>query len=61
MLYLDVKVNETWRIGDITVTLIQKSGQLARLSINAEKDKKIHKIEKGSTLHVRENDIITPE
>ena len=61
MLYLDVKVNETWRIGDIKVTLIHKSGQLARLSIDAEKHKEIRKIEKGITLHVRENGIINPE
>lgn len=38
MLHLDLKINETIQIGDVLITLIKKTGQLARLSIDASKD-----------------------
>jgi len=60
MLYVDVKINETLQIGDVTLTLVKKTGQLARLYIDADKDKVICKVDKGIGLHVRENDIIHP-
>jgi sRNA-binding carbon storage regulator CsrA len=61
MLYIDLKVNEVLRIGDVTVSLVRKSGQLARLSIDADKSKEVKKITRGISLQVRENDIIQPE
>jgi sRNA-binding carbon storage regulator CsrA len=61
MLYIDLKINEVLRIGDVTLSLVRKSGQLARLSINADKTKEIKKFPQPLSLHARENDIIKPE
>ena len=44
MLYIDLKVNESLRVGDIVITLLQKTGQLARLSIDADKSKEIMQV-----------------
>lgn len=44
MLFIDLKVNESLKVGDIVITLLQKSGQLARLSIDADKSKEIMQV-----------------
>ncbi len=44
MLHLDLKINETIQIGDVLITLVKKTGQLARLSIDASKDKEIKRV-----------------
>ena len=59
MQYVDIKINETLQIGDATVTLVRKSGQLARLSIIAGKEILVKKIDNVISLPVRQqNDII---
>ena len=61
MLYFDLKVNEVLRIGDVTISLVRKSGQLARLSIEADRNKEIRKVSHTLSLKSRESDIIKPE
>lgn len=61
MLYFDLKVNEVLRIGDVTISLVRKSGQLARLSIDADRGKEIRKISNTLSLKSRTSDIIKPE
>lgn len=41
MLYVDLKVHEFIDIGGVKITLQSKTGQLARLSIEADKNVKI--------------------
>lgn len=40
-LSVDVKVGETLTVGDTDLTLVQKSGQLARLVVSAHKETQI--------------------
>ena len=35
MMYVDLKINDTIKIGDIVIKLLDKSGRLARLSVDA--------------------------
>lgn len=44
MLRIDLKPGEKLQIGDATVTLEQKSGQLARLVIDADKSIPVKKL-----------------
>lgn len=43
VLHIDLKVGESLQIGTATVTLEKKSGQLARLVVNASQDMPIRK------------------
>lgn len=45
MLNIDLRVNESVAIGDTIVTLVQKSGQLARLQIQADKSIQVRRIQ----------------
>lgn len=38
MMYIDLKINNTIKIGDVTIKLLDKSGRLSRLAIDAPKD-----------------------
>lgn len=58
MLYVDVKCDETLRIGDAMVTLVRKSGQLARLRIDAKESTEVKKIIRVISSNPRQNDII---
>ena len=50
MLRIDLRPGETVRIGDIaTVTLEEKSGQLARLAFSADKSVPIKRVEQSSS------------
>lgn len=50
MLYLDIKVGESVTIGDnVTVTLEEKSGQVARLAFDADKSVPIRKAQPRDT------------
>ena len=53
MLYVDVKMNETLEIGDLRVTLIHKSGQLARFRIEGDRNVEIRKGDKQHNTSVR--------
>lgn len=58
MLFVDLKIDETIEIGGISVRLVRKTGQLARLAIDANKDTKIHHVKRESALQPEKNDII---
>lgn len=45
MLTLDIKVGESVAIGDTIISLVQKSGQLARLQIDADKSIQVRRIQ----------------
>lgn len=51
LLNVDLKPGEKLQIGDATIVLVQKSGQLARLSIDADKSIPVKKI--GQSAAVR--------
>lgn len=51
MLQIDLKVGESVSIGDTIVTLQAKSGQLARLHIQADKSVPVRRIEPGSGIN----------
>ena len=44
MMYKDLKVNETLKIGDVVIKLLDKSGRVARLAIDVDKGMEIVKI-----------------
>ena len=49
MLRIDVRVGESLSIGEIaTITLEQKSGQVARLAIHADRSIPIHRVKQYS-------------
>lgn len=48
MLVLEIRVGESIKIGEATVTLADKSGKTARLSIEASKDVPIHRVQPSS-------------
>lgn len=50
MLVLELKVGESVRIGDATVTLEEKSGKIARLSIEADKSVPISRVQQPSAM-----------
>lgn len=41
MLYVDIKLNETLKIGRVSVTLVHKSGKKARLMVEADPEIRI--------------------
>lgn len=45
MLTLDIRVGESVAIGDTIVTVVAKSGQLARLQVQADKSVQVRRIE----------------
>lgn len=51
MLTLDLKVGESVAIGDTIVTLQQKSGQLARLHIQADKSVPVRRIQQSTGIN----------
>ena len=52
MLTIDIKVGESIRIGDATITLEEKSGKIARLSIEADKSVPIHRVQSTSMAQI---------
>jgi sRNA-binding carbon storage regulator CsrA len=42
-MYIDLKINETLKIGDVAIKLIDKSGRLARLAVDAQKSMPVSK------------------
>lgn len=48
MLYMDIKIGGSILIGDVRVTLKGKSGQKARLAIDADKDIKVSHAQEDS-------------
>lgn len=52
MLKLDIRVGESVQIGSAVVTLEQKSGQIARLAIQADKNIPVHRINKTTTAQI---------
>ena len=49
MLRIDVRVGESLKIGDVaTITLEQKSGQVARLAIQADRSVPIQRVQQYS-------------
>lgn len=59
MLVLDVKVGESIRIGDAIVTLEDKSGKVARLSIEADKAVPIKRIQQSNVAQFARNGLGT--
>lgn len=57
MLVLDVKVGDSIRIGDAVVTLVDKSGKVARLSIEASKDVPIKRVQANGAAQFAKNGI----
>ncbi len=55
MLYVDVKMNETLAIGDVRVTLIQKSGQLARFRVEGDRSVQVSKVINQHNTSVRKS------
>lgn len=52
MLKLDLRVGESVKIGDAIVTLEDKSGRVARLSIEASRDVPIRKIQHATVAQI---------
>ena len=52
MLVIELRVGEAIRIGEATVTLDDKSGKIARLSIEASKDVPIQRIQSTSMAQI---------
>lgn len=52
MLKLDIRVGESVQIGSAFVTLEAKSGQIARLAIQADKTVPVHRVQKSSTAQI---------
>lgn len=52
MIKIDLKVGEKLQIGDATLVLEQKSGQLARLVIDADKSVPVKKIGQSASVRV---------
>lgn len=48
-LNIDIRPGETLQIGDITISMVKKSGQLARLVINADKSVEIKHVTPSNT------------
>lgn len=50
MLKIDLKPNESIQIGDATVTLEAKSGQVARLAVQAPKSVPVQRVQQTSSV-----------
>ena len=55
MLIREVRVGQSIQIGDAVITLIHKSGSVARLAIDADKSIKITDLSKGPNALPRES------
>lgn len=44
MMYFDLKINERLQIGDATIKILDKSGRLVRLAIDADRSQKVGKL-----------------
>ncbi len=51
ILTLDVRVGESLKIGDATVKVVSKSGQLARLEIEADQSVPVQRITQGAGIN----------
>lgn len=52
MLKLELRVGESVKIGDATITLEDKSGKIARLSIQADKSVPIQRVQPTSMAQI---------
>lgn len=52
MLKLEIRVGESIKIGNATVTLEEKSGKIARLSIEADKSIPIQRVQSTSMAQI---------
>lgn len=60
MITIDLKVGETLRIGDVAmITMQQKSGQLARLTVDADSSVQIKKVQHHSPASIAASGGIT--
>lgn len=50
MLKIELKPGQSLAIGDAIVTLEEKSGQVARLAVQADKSIPVHRIQSGSSV-----------
>ena len=57
MLKIELRVGESVRIGDAIVTLEDKSGRVARLSIQADKSVPIHRVQASMASLLAKNGI----
>ncbi len=57
MLKIEIRVGESVKIGDATVTLEDKSGKIARLSIDAPKSVPIQRMPQTSMAQIVKNGI----
>ena len=57
MLKIELRVGESVKIGDAVVTLDEKSGWVARLSIEAAKSVPIHRVQSTTAAHFAKNGI----
>ena len=57
MLKLELRVGESVRIGDAIITLEDKSGRVARLSIEADKSVPIKRVQTTMASHLAKNGI----
>lgn len=57
MLVLEIRVGESVKIGAATVTLADKSGKIARLSIEASKDVPIHRVSTNNIANIAKDGI----
>ena len=49
MLRMNLKVGESIRIGNVVITLEEKSGKAARIAIDAERDIAVSRVEHNAT------------
>lgn len=52
MLKLELKVGDSVQIGEAVVTLEEKSGKIARLSIQADKSVPIYRVQKSTVAQI---------
>jgi len=57
VLKMEVRVGESIRIGDATITLDDKSGKIARLSIEAPKTVPIQRVQTSSMAQIAQGGI----
>ena len=57
MLKIELRVGESVKIGDATVTLEEKSGKIARISIDAPKSVPIHRVQATMASHLAKQGI----
>lgn len=49
MMYIDLKINEILQIGDVTVKVLDKSGRLVRLAVDADRSQAVRKVSQAKT------------